>query len=407
MRLLAFLIAVAGLSLAWAQTDSPRYSGPITITRGGVYRGNWRSLDPKRAAVTIKTDQPVVIENSNIQSRGDLILTAYVKARLTVRNTRGVALNPNCPLARYCYPGRFLHAEEFRSLTVLNNEMVGTSGMYFRKYLGDAARGESIRVIGNRARNIDGRYSTGPNTFSSGNKARLVQFVQFNDVRDLAGAEIAWNEVINEPGKSRPEESVNMYVSSGTAKSPIRIHDNYIQGAYPANPLDPVYSGGGMMLGDGSAKTLKTAAAYIQAYHNVIIGTGNQGIAIAAGHDIQAYENRVLSSGYLPDGRPLPSQNVGIYVWDFHGDRARGTFFNNSARDNLVGWNTPLRKTPTNNWWFPTCPQLWPQKGGGTVKGCSGNRAVPGRVTQTMERQEYQAWLQRVKAKGVQLGVRR
>ncbi len=405
---MAFLAVFGSLILGLTQAQSDlRYSGPITITRGGVYRGNWRSLDPARPAVTIKTDQPVVIENSNIQSRGHLIFTAYVKARLTVRNTRGVALNPGRPLAEYRYPGRFLLAEEFRSLTVMNNEMVGTSGMYFRKHLGDGARGETIRIIGNRARNIDGRYSTGPTTFSSGSKTRTVQFVQFNDVRDVRGAEIAWNEVINEPGKSRPEESVNMYLSSGTPASPIMIHDNYIQGAYPADPLNPDYSGGGMMLGDGGAKTLQTAAAYIKAFHNVIIGTGNQGIAIAAGHDIHAYENRVLSSGYLPGGRPLPSQNVGIYVWDFHGDQKRGTFFNNSAWGNLVGWDTPLRKTRSNNFWFPNCPPAWPQKGGGSVKGCTGNRAVQGRVTQTMERQEYQQWLQRVKGKGVQVGVRR
>ncbi|GGM06700.1 hypothetical protein [Deinococcus aerophilus] len=83
MRPVAFL-AVFGsvvLNLTQAQTDL-RYSGPITITRGSVYRGNWRSLDPARPAVTIKTAQPVVIENSNIQSRGHLIFTAYVKARL-------------------------------------------------------------------------------------------------------------------------------------------------------------------------------------------------------------------------------------------------------------------------------------------------------------------------------------
>lgn len=390
--------------LAQGNAASIRYSGPITITRGGVYRGNWQSLDPKQAAVTIKTSEPVTIEDSNIRSKGTLILSNFQRARVTVRRTRGEALNPGRPLPEYRYPGRFLHLEEFNSAVVENNELIGTSGMYFRDWRGHPERGETVKILRNRARNIDGRYSTGPNTFST-EKVRLVQFVQFNAVRHLPGAEIAWNEVINEPGKSRPEENISIFLSSGTAQSPILIHDNYIQGAYPARPSDKDYSGGGMMLGDGKGRTLRDAAGYVRAYHNVIIGTSNQGIAISAGHDIQAYENRILSSGYMPSGQPIPSQNVGLYVWDMHGDKQRGTFFNNSARDNLVAWQTPLRGANTkSNWWFPDCPKVWRQKDGRTSKGCTGNRTLPGRVTQTMERQEHANWLARVKAADLKLG---
>jgi hypothetical protein len=390
---------------AASSAASLKYNGPIVIRRGGTYRGNWQSLDPKVAAIDIATRERVIIEYSNIRSRGPLIRSAYDRANVVVRHTRGVALNPGRPLAEYRYPGRFLQLEEFESAVVENNEMIGTSGMYFRDYRGNAARGQTVKIRRNRARNIDGRYSTGPNTFSQ-DRARLVQFVQFNGVRALAGAEIAWNEVINEPGKSRPEENISIYVSSGTAASPILIHNNYIQGAYPANPTARPYSGGGMMLGDGGAKDLRNAAGFVRAYRNVIVGTSNQGIAVSAGHDIQVFQNRVMSSGYLPDGRPIPSQNVGIYIWDLNGDRKRGTFFNNSARDNLVGWQKPLQgRTATNNVWFPDCPAVWRQ-GNRTVPGCGGNRSVPGRVTQTMERQEYASWLARVKAAGLELGPR-
>src|SRR5687767_9686775 len=31
------------------------YSGPLVITRGGTYRGNWESLDPDVPAVTVRT----------------------------------------------------------------------------------------------------------------------------------------------------------------------------------------------------------------------------------------------------------------------------------------------------------------------------------------------------------------
>ena len=389
------LLLGAGSAPGGAQGAGLTYSGPITITKGGTYTGNWQSLDPEKAAVTISTSEPVVIENANIQSRGALIRSRYAKANVTVRNTRGVALNPGLPASDRAAPGYFLHLEEFQSAVVENNELVGTAGIYLRKYLGDAAKGQTVQILRNRALNIDGRYSDGPDRFSATGYAR-VQFVQFNDVRHIAGAQIAWNEIVNEPGKSRVEEVINMYVSSGTAQSPVRIHDNYIQGAYPNVPTAQTYGGGGIMLGDGPSSNKEDAAAYLQAYNNQVIGTTNQGIAIAAGHDISAYDNRVISSGLLADGTPLPAQNVGVYVWDLHGDRARGTFYNNSMRGNLVAWARPLRSpTARNDFWFPHCTD------------CTGNTAAQGPVTRAMEEQEFGRWQEKVRSAQIVVGLRR
>ena len=57
-----------------------------------------------------------------------------------------------------------------------------------------------------------------------------AQFVQFDKVRHVSGIEIGWNSVVDDPGQSRAEDVISMYKSSGTANSPIRIHDNYIDG---------------------------------------------------------------------------------------------------------------------------------------------------------------------------------
>ncbi|MDV6376011.1 hypothetical protein [Deinococcus arenicola] len=381
------------MSVSASQAQTIRYDKPIVINKGGTYRGNWQSLDPKVPAVTVATGQKVIIEKSNIQSKGTLIYTAFKDANLTVRNTRGVALNPDRPLKEYQYPGRFVHAEEFKNIVLENNELTGTSGIYLRDYRGKISLGETIKILRNKVRNIDGRYSTGVGQYSD-KEFRLVQFVQFNAVRGISGAEIAWNEVINEPGKSRPEENINMYVSSGLPESRIKIHDNYIQGAYAVNARGNTYAGGGINAGDGSAKTLATAAGHILVYGNQIVGTSNNGIAISAGHNIEVYYNRVISSGYLPSGVPISSQNVGLYVWDMNNDKAKKTFFGNSMHDNLVGWARPLQgKSAQNATWFPDCQ---PGK-------CLNNRSPQGRVTQTMEREEYTRW--RTKLKGAKITV--
>ena len=60
----------------------------------------------------------------------------------------------------------------------------------------------------------------------------LMQFLQIEKVQNVPGIEIGWNQVINEPGKSRVEDNISIYESSGTSGSPILIHDNYINGAY-------------------------------------------------------------------------------------------------------------------------------------------------------------------------------
>ncbi|CAM3661669.1 hypothetical protein DESA109040_19075 [Deinococcus saxicola] len=393
-RLLPFallcLLVVGSVSAA----QTIKYDKPIVIRKGGTYRGNWQSLDPKVPAVTVATSQKVIIEKSNIQSKGTLIYTAFTSANLTVRNTRGVALNPDRPLKEYRYPGRFLAAEEFRNIVLENNEMIGTSGIYLRAYKGQTKLGETVKILRNKALNIDGRYSVGKGQYSD-KEYRLVQFVQFNAVRKISGAEIAWNQVINEPGKSRPEENINMYLSSGVPSSRIKIHDNYIQGAYAVNPRVSTYAGGGINAGDGSAKTVAEAAGHVLVYRNQVVATSNNGIAVSAGHDIEVYYNRIIASGYLPSGAPIPAQNVGLYVWDAGGDRARKTFFNITVRDNLVAWGNPLKGRETQNpTWFPDCE---PGK-------CYGNRILPGRITLTMERQEYTRWLAKLRAARITVG---
>lgn len=385
-------------------------SSPIVITRGGTYSGTWESFDPHRPAVTIRTSQPVTIINSTLRGRGDLIASAVDHVKLTVKNTKGYGQNPNVSGRA---PGRFVDVEAFDNIDLEGNFLEGTSGIYVGRYAGDHTSGKTVRVLHNRAHNIDGRKSNGSagGWMNFNSRQRIsdghwedgyvdAQFVQVAESQRLVGAEIAWNEVVNDPGNSRVEDNISIYKSSGTSASPIRIHDNYIRGAYTIAPgkssyhdatwrYDWSYSGGGIMLGDGKGATAGDDPAFVKAYDNQVVSTTNYGIAIAAGHDMEAHNNRVISAGVLADGTKIAQQNVGVYVWDsYHAGASR--FYHNTARANVSGWVSGSHR---NDWWSPTSGLL------------SGNVHWSGSISRTTESAEWNRWLAKLHGPTPQSGT--
>jgi FG-GAP-like repeat len=350
------------------------YQGPITITSGGTYTGNWRSLDPAVAAVTVNTTGPVTIANSNVQSKGPGIVTG-AGSHVTVTNTYGESLNPGVVGA---FLGRFIDAEGFASLVVEHNDFANTAGIYLLQP--QAAATISIRY--NRVANINGRASTGAGYVAADGAAaptapNLVQFVQFDKVTG-ATAEIAWNEVLNDPYVSRVEDNISLYQSCGAAGNPIHVHDNYISGAYPGAPDVDAYSGGGIV--DDSN------ACYTKVDHNQIIRTTNYGAAIASGSNNEHSFNTVIGTGILPDGLREPSQNVGMYV--------HGTGTGNTNHDNTVG---ALNAAGSRNDfdWNGTCT-------GGSC--ASNNTHLPDPVTEARIDAEWGIWQTKLAAAGVTIG---
>jgi hypothetical protein len=264
-------------------------SGPVMITAGGTYSGNWSSSNIKIPAITIATSAPVTIINSRIHGG---IVTSVSGAQVTITHDIGTGGGI-----------RFADIESFKSAVITHNQIDGTEGIYL---LGSGYTPTAVVVDNNSFQNI------------TGDPSQLTQAIQLDKVQ-LGGAEIAWNQVINDPGASNVEDVISVYASGGTAADPLKIHDNYIQGAYPANPNDPNYSGGGIMLSDNHS-------AYVQAFNNQVLDTTNYGLAISSGHDNSIFNNRVLGL------TARPASNVGIYIWNSSG----GSFFNNTGTANRI-----------------------------------------------------------------------
>lgn len=368
-----------------AKATTVGYDNPIVISKGGTYSGNWESRNSEVAAVEIRTSEPVIIENSSIKGAGYLIKSWGHAANITVRHTKGYGLTPT-PWIIYEKPRRFLIVNDFKHVVVENCYMENTAGIYIGDaYKGDSSPKNTIKIRFNKARNIDGRIYDG--WYRS-------QFVQFNFRNSIQYAEIAWNEVINEPDKSLVEDNINLSNSRGTPASPIRIHNNYIQGAYPYPANSKDYSGGGIIADswyeDGMGDPKEVATAYVKIHDNQTVNLGNYNYAIAGGNNIEIYDNRAVNAARFENGEKFRMWTQGLYGYDFY---KKNSTFNNTFRNNVIG--IMGQDGRNDNHYFPD----------GTVQE-RNNTFIKGEITKESERAEYQLWKTKLERNDIFLGPR-
>jgi Ricin-type beta-trefoil lectin domain-like/Bacterial Ig-like domain (group 2) len=372
-----------------------QWSGPINITQGGTYSGNWKSTNPNTAAVTVSTTAPVIIENSYVTGPADLINDPVHSNNLTVKNVIGIGVNPNVSGQSY---GVFVDAQNSVLLDVENCYFENVRyGVFLRGYAGNRNGTQTITILNNRGRNILGAESNGNNgTLAGESHWQWAHAIQLVNAYGVPGIKIAWNEIVNYPTQSLVNENVSMFDSGGTSSSPALIHDNYVQGGYAYNPAVDSYNGGGFITDGSAGDTAQTASAFNNIYNNQIVDTVNEGVEIGTGHDNAAYDNRVISAGLLPNGTKIPAQNAGLMLYDIYGNIGRGTMYNNNVYNNTVGWMC-WRCTWDgfrNDEWFPTNNSYY-----------STNQSIPTNpITLAMESAEYQTWLQKLSSDGVAVG---
>ena len=378
LTLFVLLLLGAGIAPVQAQAPNVTYSGPLVITQGGTYTGNYRSNTSGVPAITIQTSQPVILENCIIASAGDLIDGKPAQADLTIRNCKGYGLTPSADNTRRGY---FVAVNGARNLRVENNYFEQCMGINVHTWVGNGTPSQTLTIRYNKVKNIDSRYRNSGNTYTN--------FVGMDKVANLANQEIAWNEVINEPNNSLVEDNINFYDSGGTAQSAVKVHDNYIQGAYPFPATAPDFFGTGMIIDGTDINT----QGYVEVYNNQIVSACNSAMNIAAGHDIYYHNNRLVTAAVLPDGTRLPSAYAGIAI--FNSSQAPA-FGNIRVDNNTIGYVHFGRSNPY---------QDRQDEGDYGLQIVTNTQHLPNPVTRATEQQEYTLWQQKLQQNGVSLGA--
>jgi hypothetical protein len=339
VRSLALVVIVGAASPLRAQecATGATFTGPITITVGGTYTGNWRSQNPSTPAVNVATTQPVTIVNSRVMGPGDLVF-AGTRINLTIRESCFVGTNPNVAGQA---KGHAVHTHQAARVVIEHCDFdgVGGYGIWIQQYLGDFSPDNPIGLRYNRFHNVDGRASDGRGGYLTASTDLKPHAIILQDVNGLPGIEIAWNQIVNEPYESRVEDSINIYDSSGTRAAPMQIHNNYIQGGWPADPANGAAYTGAAFVTDGRFQTDPAlTTGFLKVHDNHAVGFGNTGLAIALGHDIEVYANRAFSSGQLAGGANYSTPYGGGILHFNYQNNPPGVFGNNSVHDNVSGF---------------------------------------------------------------------
>ena len=322
---MAATTVTASVSHPTAQTAS-LVANTIVIKTGGIYQGDWVSTDPAIPAISVQTDQPVVIENSTVTGPGNLIVAMGSSgANLTVQNVTGTALNPQVAgKAR----GAFVVAYVMNSLTVQNCTMSGTR---FGIKLGFSTA-SSVHILNNQAFNLEDRASDGNGGLGT-TRPQLGHFVYFYQVSATSGAEIGWNQLVQTIGQSSVDNAIELYKSHGTSAAPILVHDNYVEGM--SSPAATFYvSSGYAATGDNTSME----SSYIHFLSNQVVHTAGSGLTISNGHDITAEANRIVSCG---QDNGAWDDEAGVYAIALWNHSASSAFYNNTITSTAGGLIIP------------------------------------------------------------------
>jgi len=359
------------------------YSGPITITKGGTYTGNYKSDNSNVPAITLETYEPVEITNCNIISSGIHIkCPGGTKLNIHHNNFTGQTPTGNGQW------GRVLDDYHPQYLIFENNTVNHTGGLLVDH--GDENTKSAV-IRYNIFRNTDKRRTD----MSEGEHRASILF---NTVMPITG-EIAYNKFENLLDSSWIEDNINFGNAGGTVASPFLIHDNYIKGAYPYPSNADHYTGSGITVeGAPSVNQFNNVSQYIKIYNNQVVSVCNGGINVNAGHNIEVTGNTIISSGMFPNGVVSPRFWGGGAVWN--GSNVGTDVFRDIIyKNNTIGYVRPGVNVPYPN------RQDWVVVDGSPINIMPGdNISLPNPITLATELAEIPKWEAKLSANKISIG---
>lgn len=361
------------------------FQGPITISKGGLYTGNYKSDDSNIPAITVSTYDPVEITGCIIVSSG-IGIKAYGGTKMNIHNN---TIKGQTPTGDKQY-GRALDDYHPQWLIFEFNTVDHTGGIQV-DHSDENTKSAVIRY--NMFKNTDKRKADlnyGPEHRAS---------ILFNTVLPITG-EISFNQFQNDLDSSAVEDNINFGNSGGTAGSPFLIHDNYIKGAYPYPFNAANYTGSGITVeGEPGHNQFTNVSQYVKILNNQVVSTCNGGININAGHDITAQFNRIVSSGLFPNGVQSNLFWGGAAIWN--GSNVDGSVFKNiSINNNTIGYARPGVNVPLPN------RQDYVVVAGSPINIQPGdNIALPNPITLATEQNEWTLWQKKLADSGIVVGV--
>ena len=271
-----------------------------TFSQGARYTGSYKKSGP----IEHGNKKNIVIEGLDFSDLDGRAITLWNCENVIIRNCKFKNINTSAAI----------YADKSKDVLITDC----TFENVHRGFIAGSCTGK-IRFDYNDVKNILGTLKGGE-AFS--------QAVQF---QRCTGADnsISYNSIENIAGQSSPEDIINIYQSSGTSNSPIRVSNNWIRGGGPSA------SGGGILLADWGG-------SYQTAENNILVNPGQYGMGIGGGSNITLSNNKIYA-------KKQSFTNVGISICNWT-EKDTGKSYNITLENNEVNWTD--RNGNLNMWWI-------------------------------------------------------
>jgi hypothetical protein len=382
-------------TLVW---EGPLDRNTITFDTNGVAIIENRNFESKDSTIVVAdvwqptiNGKKIFFKNCNFRGAGRMVVSVGSWAYLDFYNCC-FFVNPATTTAE-ANLRRPILMQEFRGVKIEHCYFEGTAGVQLNLDGGIVGTGayEYIIFRYNRIKDVYGKMK------ETRHKAQTLQ-INGKDGTARPTYDIGWNETINNEDNTDCEDNYSFYNVRGSELSRMKVHNNYIQGAF-YNPARVSYYTGGGIITDSPDSDADHCTAYLDIEENQLVGVGNYCIGIAGGNNVNIRRNRGVVACEFADGTRYPFWTSGIWAKDYY---TVGATFANVVENNVIGVekNDGVRNDYNNH--------FSPDENGNAIYAADfrNNTSISGDITKQMELTEWNIWVNKKTTNSIITGPR-